>query len=133
MICAVHALVGAAVGKLSGSRPKAIAGGVATHFLGDLLPHKDFEPRIEAPLLAVTLGFLAWRFGVDSPEFLGAVGGVAPDVENAAWMAGLTPRDSVRFPSHIGDGLFHGRKTESALPQAAGAALCLLYLLTPRR
>ena len=133
MICAVHAVVGAAVGKLAGSRGGAFAAGVATHLLGDLLPHKDFDPKVEAPLLAATLGLLAWRCGVTSPEFLGAVGGVTPDVENAASVAGLIPRDAMRFPTHIGDGRFHGPKVRSAAPQLLGAALCLAYVLRPRR
>ena len=133
MICAVHAVVGAAVGKLVGSRGGAFAAGVATHLLGDLLPHKDFDPKVEAPLLAATLGLLAWRCGVTSPEFLGAVGGVTPDVENAASVAGLIPRDAMRFPTHVGDGRFHGPKVRSAAPQLLGAALCLAYVLRPRR
>lgn len=112
-----------------GSRPGALAAGVATHLLGDLLPHKDFEPKIEAPLLAVTLGVLAWRCGVDSPEFVGALGGVAPDLENAARVTGLISADQMRFPSHIGEGRYHGPRTASAWPQAVGAALCAVYVL----
>lgn len=130
MICAVHALVGAVVGRVVDSRPGAFAAGVATHLLGDLLPHKDFEPKIEAPLLAATLGLIAWRCGVNSPEFIGALGGVAPDVENAARAVGLIPSESMRFPTHAGDGRMHGPKTASALPQGIGAALCAAYLLS---
>ena len=132
MICAVHAIVGAAVGRIAGRKGGAFAAGIATHLLGDLLPHKDFDPKIEAPLLAVTLGFLGWRFGLKSPEFAGAFGGVAPDFENAASVVGLIPRDAMRFPTHRGDDK-HGPKVNSALPQGILVAVCLMFLLWPRK
>lgn len=128
MICAVHALVGAVVGRVAGRRPGAIASGVATHLIGDLIPHKDLDPKVEAPLLAGALGWIALRFGVTSPEFLGAVGGMAPDIENAAMLAGFLPREKMRFPTHLGDDR-HGPKISSALPQALIAGACLLYLI----
>ena len=133
MICAVHAVVGAAVGKLVGSRAGAFAAGVATHFVGDLLPHKDFDPKVEAPLLLGALGLLANRCGVDSPEFAGAVGGVLPDAENAAAIVGLLPHDRKVFPTHAPDDAFHGPKTRSAWPQAVAAAFCLVYVLSGKR
>lgn len=132
MIAAVHAAVGAAVGKGTGSRPEAFVGGVATHLLADLLPHKDFPLKVEAPLLAAALVFLAWRCGVSSPEFVGAAGAVAPDAENAARLVGLIPIEALRFPTHIGNGRYHGRKVASALPQAILAALCFAYVLAPK-
>lgn len=130
MICAVHALVGAAVGKYTRRRGGAFAAGVATHLIGDLLPHKDFDPKVEAPLLAATLGVIALRKGLTSPEFLGAMGGVSPDFENAAAVYGLIPRKAMRFPTHLGDDK-HGPKVKSALPQGILAAACLAYLLWP--
>ncbi len=129
MICAVHAVVGAALGTLCGSRGGAFAAGVATHLLGDLLPHKDFDPKIEAPLLAATLGLLAWRCGLASPALAGAVGAVLPDVENAAWMTGLVPQSAVRFPTHACSGKHHGPDASSAWPQGALAAACLVVVL----
>jgi hypothetical protein len=128
LICAVHALVGATAGRLAGRPVPAFAAGISTHLLGDLLPHKDFDPKIEAPLLAATLAVLAWRFGVRSPEFVGAFGGIAPDFENAAMVTGLLPRSAMRFPTHISEAN-HGRKTASALPQGVVASLCAVYLL----
>ena len=128
MICAVHAFIGAAAGRLIGRQDGAMAAGVASHLICDLLPHKDFDPRVEAPLLAVTLTFLGWRFGLKSPEFLGATGAVAPDVENAASYVGLISADDMKFPSHRGDHM-HGPKVRSALPQGILAAVCLLFLL----
>lgn len=135
MICAVHAVVGATVGTLAGSRTGAFASGVATHLLGDLLPHKDFDPKVEAPLLAATLGLLAWRCGLTSPAIAGAAGAVLPDVENAAWMTGIIPQSAVRFPTHVGDGKYHGPRAASAWPQGALAAACLALVLfrAPRR
>ncbi len=123
-------MVGAAVGKFAGKRPGAFAAGVATHLIGDLLPHKDFDPKTEAPLLAVTLGIIALRFGVRSPEFAGAVGGIAPDFENAAAVTGLIGREQMRFPTHLGDDK-HGPKVGSAWPQAVLVAACAAYLLRP--
>lgn len=137
MIGAVHACIGAAVGRAVGSRGKAFAAGVATHLIGDLLPHKDFPIQIEAPLLAVTLGVIAVRCGVNSPEVAGAVGGFVPDVENAAGIVGILPWDKVRFPTHRERGRYHGRRTKTVWPQMIGAALCLAYALRdsdrPRR
>ncbi len=135
MICAVHAVVGATVGTLSGSRAGAFAAGLSTHLLGDLLPHKDFDPKVEAPLLAATLGLLAWRCGVTSPAFAGAVGGVLPDVENAAGIVGLISKTTMRFPTHVENGKHHGPRAASAWPQGALAAACLALMLfrAPRR
>lgn len=127
MICAVHALVGAAVGKIAGSRGKAFAAGVATHLIGDLLPHKDLAPKVEAPLLLFTLLILLWRHGLFSPEFWGSMGGVAPDVENAAQIAGIIPRSAMRFPTHQGEGT-HGPKVGSVWPQAVLALLCVWFV-----
>jgi hypothetical protein len=130
MICAVHATVGAAIGKLIGRHKGGFAAGVATHLICDLLPHKDFDPKVEAPLLAVTMGLLAWRFGIKSPEFIGAAGAVAPDLENAASRVGLLRADQMRFPTHRGEEK-HGPKVKSALPQGILAAACLLFVLWP--
>lgn len=130
MICAVHALVGAALGKVIGKRGGAFAAGVASHLIGDLLPHKDFKPKEEAPLLAATLGVLAFRCGVNSPEFIGACGAVAPDLENAASVVGLIPPDAMRFPSHRGDDK-HGPKVNSAWPQGVLALACLAFVVWP--
>jgi hypothetical protein len=130
MICAVHAVVGATVGTLSGSRGGAFASGVATHLLGDLLRHKDLDPKVEAPLLAATLGLLAWRCGLTSPAVAGAVGAVLPDVENAAWMTGISRKPRCAFPTHVEDGKHHGPKAASAWPQGVLAAACLALVLS---
>lgn len=130
MICAVHALIGAAVGKAAGHRLGALPLGVATHLAADLLPHKDLDPKVEAPLLAATLAAIALRHGIKSPEFWGAFGGFAPDFENAAQVIGWIRPDQMVFPSHQGD-YTHGRKTKTTLPQVALAALCAAYVFWP--
>jgi hypothetical protein len=132
LICAVHASVGAAVGRLTGKRAGSFWSGVATHLICDLLPHKDFDPKVEAPLLAATLGVIAIRCGVTSPEMAGAVGAITPDFENAAFVTGLVPKSAMKFPTHIGDGANHGPVTKSAWPQGILAAVCLLFVLWPR-
>ena len=132
MICAVHAAVGAAVGKAVGKVGGAFVSGVATHLIGDLLPHKDFDAKVEAPLLAVTLGVIALRCGIKSPEFVGAVGAVAPDIENAAGILNIIPKSAMRFPTHINDGKNHGPKVKSAWPQGVLALLCLVFVFWPR-
>ncbi|GAB4466002.1 MAG: hypothetical protein OHK0029_37040 [Armatimonadaceae bacterium] len=128
MICAVHAVIGAVVGRLAKNRPTAFVAGVSTHLLGDLIPHKDFDPKIEAPLLAATLGYLAWRYGINSPEFIGAFGGIAPDLENAAQVVGLISPDQMVFPTHQGMH-HHGPPVTSTLPQGVLAAACVWFLL----
>jgi hypothetical protein len=133
LIVAVHALIGAVIGRASGHRGKAFAAGVASHLIADLLPHKDFPFKVEAPLMAVTLGFLAWRFGPTSPEVFGACGAVAPDGENALVALNVLPEDAPVFPTHRGGGANHGPKVSSALPQGVIAAACLAYLLWNRR
>lgn len=132
MIVAVHAAVGAALGKLVERKDGAFAVGVASHLICDLLPHKDFDIKVEAVLAAATFGVLAARCGVNSPEFIGAMGAIAPDAENAASAVGLIPPESMRFPTHRGDH-HHGPKVKSALPQGVLAAACLLFVLLPRK
>ena len=132
MICAVHASVGAALGKLIPNRWAAFGAGVLSHWACDLLPHKDFDPRTEAVLLAASLAALAAAKGVKSPEFAGACGAVAPDLENAAQVAGVIKPEQMVFPSHQGDHA-HGRKTESAWPQGVLVLACLAFVFWPRK
>jgi hypothetical protein len=114
-------------------RDRAFAAGVATHLLGDLTPHKDFPIQIEAPLLVGMLGLIAWRCGVKSPEFWGAVGGFIPDAENAAYVLKLWPKKNLRFPSHVEGGIYHAPRTKSAWPQAVLALVCLFFVLRKKK
>ena len=129
MMGAVHALIGAAVGRRIGSPATAFAAGMVTHAMGDVLPHRDQKIAVEASLLAAVLGFLAWRYGLKSPEMLGAAGAVLPDVENAAWMIGPMPQNRVIFPTHVEDGKYHGPETPTSWPQLPLALLSLALLL----
>ncbi len=130
MIAAVHALIGAAIGKIAGEPKGALMAGFGSHLICDLLPHKDFPIEVEVPLLATTMSVIAWQCGVTSPEFIGACAAVAPDVENGAQRIGLIPEDAMRYPSHLGR---HGRQTDSVLPQVLLAAACLGFILYQRR
>jgi hypothetical protein len=127
MVC-IHAAVGAAIGG-SARRPwAALLGGIASHLFCDLLPHKDYDIKIEAPLAAGMFSYLAWRYGVSSPQFIGAVGAVLPDAENALFVLGARSQDSMVFPSHCEDKawfLGHGPKLESPATQIMLAAIAL--------
>ncbi len=133
MICAVHAVIGAAIGKAARHPGKAFVAGVASHLIGDLTPHKDLPAKVEAPLLAVTVLLILLRFGYKSPEFWGAFGGFAPDFENAAWMWGITKAEDCRFPTHIKNGKYHAPALRTAAPQLLLVAVCLCYLLRPAK
>ncbi|HEX5322838.1 MAG TPA: hypothetical protein VFW40_03570 [Capsulimonadaceae bacterium] len=126
MMAWVHAAVGAALGGRVGNKPGALAGGVASHLICDLLPHRDYEMPVELPLLAGTMGFIAWRYGARSTQMAGAVGAILPDIENG--LERLNIVSGTLFPTHTKQSWFigHGRKVESPLPQVCLAALCLL-------
>lgn len=124
---ALHALMGAALGKLTRHSGKAAAAGIASHVVTDLVPHKDYTIRGEGPLLIATLSLLAWKFGVKSPEFIGACAAAAPDVENVAAMMGFIPRKYLLSPTHRVEG-FHAPDTETRWHQGVMAAACLAYL-----
>lgn len=126
MMAWVHAAVGAAIGARLESQGPSVAGGIASHLICDLFPHRDYEMPVEVPLLLATLGFLAWRHGVRSPQFAGAVGAVLPDIENGLERLGVV--DGTVFPTHTKQGWYigHGRKVSSPVPQIILAGVCLL-------
>lgn len=129
MTCATHAIIGATLGRLAGHRGAAFVAGVASHVVADLLPHRDYDVPREAALLAAALAVVAARHGVGSPAWYGALGAVAPDLENAlSIVTGLEPR--LRFPTHDG---WHGAVRRETWSQSA-LALALLAVTpgTPR-
>lgn len=133
MMAVAHALVGAAVGHVIGDRRVALAAGVGSHLVGDLIPHRDYPLPVELPLLLGALALLACRHGSFSPAFWGAIGGVLPDIENGLHLLGVIPERAKVFPTH--SGLFpHGRPIRSIVNQLflAGAALWLLRAARPR-
>jgi hypothetical protein len=129
MMVSVHAAVGAMLGAGIEKPGAALAGGVASHLLCDLVPHKDYDIQIEAPLALAMFGYLAWRFGIRSPQFWGAVGAVLPDAENALALLGVIPESKTVFPTHNKSASWfvgHGKTVESPIPQAALALIALL-------
>jgi hypothetical protein len=132
MMAAVHALLGGAFGRYARCSAPALLGGVLSHLLADLLPHKDYPLPIELPMMLGALGFLAARHGARSPTFMGAVGGVLPDIENGLYMLGVVPKRAMVFPTHSGL-LPHGRPIPSIGNQVLLAAMALWLLGRPSR
>ncbi len=130
MMAAVHALIGAALGRVAKNHGQAIAAGVLSHMAADALPHRDLEMPQEAALLAAALGVVALARGPRSREFVGALAGVAPDIENVIVRIAGLDEDKMLLPTHRGA---HGRETDSLLPQAALALACLAVLAVPDR
>ncbi|MDH7603170.1 MAG: hypothetical protein QHI38_13610 [Armatimonadota bacterium] len=133
MIGAVHTIVGAAVGTLTASKPRAFLVGVLSHLITDAVPHKDCSPAAEVSLLGAALsGIAAWK-GVDSPEFWGAVGGIIPDVEHGLAFTRLMSAQRKVFPTHVGNGKYHGRKTRDRWSQLIVTAASILVLIASDR
>ena len=134
MIGAVHAAVGAGIGSLCKSKSAAFVAGVVSHLIADAAPHKDLSPKIELPLVAgAVLGIGLWR-GLRSPEFWGALGGIAPDIEHGLLVAGVIEQEDEVFPTHAKNGKLHGRETDERWSQLLIAAASVLTIaLTTRR
>jgi hypothetical protein len=129
MIAAVHALTGAALGRLCGTRAQAFAAGLASHAAGDALPHRDLEVPAEALLLAGAFGLLVPLCGAGSREFAGALGAVLPDAENLVGRLLDIPDHKLLWPTHR---RYHGRKAKGFGGQAALALASLALLAVPR-
>ncbi|MGD9401765.1 MAG: hypothetical protein PVF95_05800 [bacterium] len=102
-MCSVtHVAVGALVGSFFGSSLASFLVGLASHIPLDIIPHLDFENLwVDAALtVALLLGVLV-MFGF-SPVFFGALGAVAPDLENLLWRLGVLPEERKIFPTHSG-------------------------------
>lgn len=85
MVITPHALVGAALGRLSPSVPVAFAAGVASHYALDAIPHDDYSPEGVGGRVALTIDFaLALRLLAGERaarrELAGALGGITPDL-----------------------------------------------------
>jgi len=130
MIVAVHALIGAALGRLTRTRSQAALLGGASHVAVDMLPHRDLEIPQEAALLAGALTLIAAARGVDSRQFAGALGAAAPDTENLIGRIRGLPDDRLLLPCH---NRCHGRKTSGVDGQLALALVSLALLLLPER
>jgi hypothetical protein len=111
MIVSLHVASGAAVGTLARSRRTAVALGLLSHALCDLIPHQDIPSRrFEVRSGAALLLLVALRRGVLDPATLGAAAASAPDLEHVLPL----PRPGGRklFPSHR----FHGWHRPGGLP-----------------
>ena len=128
MMGAVHAGIGAAVGSLCKTKPGAFLAGIASHVIADIIPHTDYPPAIEVPLVAAALaGIAAWR-GADSPEFWGAAGGVAPDLEHGLKELGLITDEREVFPTHGPEPCMHGGETGEHWSQAIITIACVALI-----
>jgi hypothetical protein len=129
MMVWVHAAVGACVGARLKSPTASFAAGALSHLVCDLIPHKDYELAVEAPLAAAMLLTIGARYGVRSPQFVGALGGIAPDIENGLAVLGAITQNQTIFPTHnslapwfVG----HGGKVSTPWPQVVLAAAALV-------
>ncbi len=94
-----HVASGAVGGALAGSRVRALAVGLALHFLGDAVPHEDIvSRRFEMASGAAGLMVLARVFGPLDRRTLGALASSLPDVEHGVRLP--RPRGRKLFPSH---------------------------------
>lgn len=100
MMLMTHALMGAALGRIVRNRPLSFLLGVASHALGDVLPHQERALAMDGPLCAAALGLIAWRYGPASPECLGALGAITPDAEHLPTRLGFRSQDEEIFPTH---------------------------------
>lgn len=125
MTGAIHAAIGACIGSLCRNKGAAFLAGILSHATADALPHKDFKPEVEVPLMAGALAAIAaWR-GIDSPEFCGAIGAIAPDAEHGLMLVGVIKPEQEIFPTHIDNGRYHGTSSDERWSQLLIAGVCL--------
>ncbi len=101
MTVITHLAVGAAAGSFTDNAAGAALLGMLSHVPLDVLPHYEFD-KMWLEVAAVSAVFAAMlvagmgRTGI----FWGAVGAVAPDIENLLWKVGILPRERKVFPGH---------------------------------
>lgn len=98
----VHVWLGAAVGSSAPDAASAVAAGLVSHAVGDMVPHRDGPPLLDSFASLLSLGYISARFGLASRQMLGAAAGVAPDVEHLARYAGHSLTKQPLFPTHNG-------------------------------
>lgn len=143
MVITPHALVGAALGRLSPSVPVAFAAGVASHYALDAIPHDDYSPEGPGGRVALMIDFtLALRLLAGERaarrELAGALGGITPDLLHQVyvrWPEGLPGEMALRLHE-----MWHGFIHAAAPPRpprglvsqvaAAAAGIVLLRLLS---
>jgi hypothetical protein len=116
-MCSVtHVAAGALIGGLIGGRslgflgdgPLAFLIGFGSHIPMDMVPHMDFEDFRADGIVSVAILAAILIMTGPSPVLLGALGAVAPDVENLLWKLGIIREKHKIFPTHSGL-LPHGR------------------------
>jgi len=102
-MCSVtHVAVGALIGSFFGNSLASFFVGMVSHIPLDVIPHLDFENMwVDAALTVALLAGVLAVFGF-SPVFFGALGAVAPDLENLLWRIGVLPEERKVFPTHSG-------------------------------
>lgn len=102
-MCSVtHVAAGALIGSLLDSRLAAFVLGFVSHIPLDIVPHIDFEDfRVDAFMTVGLLGGVLVVSGF-SAMFFGALGAVAPDLENLLWKTGAIEEKDKIFPTHSG-------------------------------
>lgn len=118
-MCAVtHVAAGAVIGILVDSRLAAFLIGLVSHIPLDAIPHIDFEDyRVDVVMTIVVLAGI-FAFTGFTPILFGAIGAVAPDIENLLWKTGIIDEKRKVFPTHSGL-IKHGRATVGRGPAVA--------------
>ena len=100
MMGSIHAALGAALGSRIKNKPLAFVAGLASHLVGDMIPHHDMGP-LEAPLVFGTVALVGHKHGWNSPEFLCSVGAILPDLEHIPAELRKDPRRHEPMPEKI--------------------------------
>ena len=128
MIVGVHAFTGAALARLCRTPWQAFALGFASHLVADAMPHRDLDVPTEGALAAAALATIGIAHGVHSRELAGALGAVAPDLENLVARALGVSDKKLLLPTH---NRFHGAKVDNVLGQVALVLGCIAILAQP--
>lgn len=133
MYFTTHGLVGAAVGAGTGSPAAAVAAGLLSHIVLDVIPHHDASgPRGALVDIAVGVAVLVLlRRPLGPLAWWGAVAATLPDLEVALRYYGILKPTPWGFPSHNWAFLHHRWPLPGgALVQVPFLLLALLSLVT---
>lgn len=100
MTGSVHAAIGAAIGRFVKNKPLSFVAGVASHFVGDVIPHHDMGPA-ETPIVFGTMARIVQQHGWNSPQFWGALGAICPDFEHIPAELRKDPRRFKAMPEKL--------------------------------
>jgi hypothetical protein len=126
-----HIAAGALVGGLSPHPYLAPVFGIGSHFVLDIIPHRDIESMRAEILLGVLTAVVLIAGGVvNAAVALGMIFAVLPDLENLLWKMGKLRDDQKMFPGHVRF-VPHGREVGrgSIVLQAFLAASIIAYLV----